>query len=216
MAWRGRVDAFSRDDLVFVGGSHADPDHMRALREAVVDVGLEPIVVIEFRDQPKDNPHSKSERLMGRCGQAIFDLSFSTGQILELPMAVAAGMPTFVGFIGPSVRADLHASDMTKGLLKRTGIEPEATVGADQLREAARAWLRRSRTTRPSLASLPPLRPSGTIASAPGSASPYVGAAPSNSRLVSDFPNPIPSGEGYVPESDPFAVDLEAPPESLD
>ena len=123
---------------------------------------------------------------------------------------------SFVGFIGPSVRADLHASDMTKGLLKRTGIEPEATVGADQLREAARAWLRRSRTTRPSLASLPPLRPSGTIASAPGSASPYVGAAPSNSRLVSDFPNPIPSGEGYVPESDPFAVDLEAPPESLD
>lgn len=214
--WRDEteLDTFSRDDLVFVGGSHANPDHMRALRQAVVDVGLEPVVVIEFRDRPGDNPHVKSERLMARCGRALFDLSFSTGQILELPMALAAELPAFVGFIGGSVRAELHASDMTKGLLARAGIEPEATVGTEQLREAARAWLRGTGIARPSLASRSLLAPAGAIELAPGSASPYVGAEPSNSRSFHEYSEPILSGERYVPDLDPFSVDFEPPSES--
>jgi hypothetical protein len=138
------LDGVGMDQLVFVGGAHAEPDRILALRDAVAEIGLRPVVVIEFEDFT-DNAYTKSRALMERCGRAVFDLTRSdAGQVLEIPMARGIPVPLFAGWVGNSTQADLFASAMTKGLLREMGVIPVAAVANEQLKEAARTWLRRT------------------------------------------------------------------------
>ncbi|MGD8487008.1 MAG: hypothetical protein PVH07_10255, partial [Chloroflexota bacterium] len=194
--WRdeGELAGIGTEALVFIAGTHALPHHIKSLSRAVQDAGLRPVVVMEYRSRLDDNDYSKSERFMRRCGRAVFDLSFLTGQMLELPMAVKLQVPFFAGYVAASVRAPLHGSGMVPGLLEEAGVEPEAVVDAAQLREAARAWLRSqgAQAGRSGLQYIPgPQLPEG------GTAVPYL-AYGSTTEFVPEPPTAVPSGEGYV------------------
>lgn len=220
------LDGVERSDLVFVAGTHANPDHMQALRDAATRKGLKPLIVREFRDQPGDNDYTKSERIMARCSLALFDLSSLQGQMMELPMAgLVHKIPFFAGFINGTVSGELHGTGMVKGFLEKVGVEPEAVVNTEQLGESARAWLTkqlRERATRlvGEVAPPGPLAPYD-VHTGPGTAAPYLpmpvdypypdaGASAGNFATGSNTPlvlseesNAIPSGEGYIPEA-PF------------
>ena len=95
---------------------------------------MEPVIVREFRDIAGDNDYTKSERIMGRCSMALFDLSFLQGQMMELPMAgLAYKIPFFAGFINGTVSGELHGTGMVRGFLASVGVEPEAVVNTVQL-----------------------------------------------------------------------------------
>ena len=142
--WRklDQLDGIPPEELVFVAGAYALPDRILALRRAVIDVGLTPVVVIEFEEFA--DPYAKSETLLSRCGAVLFDVSFAAaGYTYELPMTNDRGVPCWAGYVSWSTDEQPHAWDMTKGLFQRMGLEPVAAVDTDQLRVEAVAWLRR-------------------------------------------------------------------------
>jgi hypothetical protein len=203
----GGVDATS---LVFVAGTHAFPHHMTALRDAVADCGLTPVVVMEFKSRPDDDNYTKSERLMGRCGRAVFDLSYLQGQMLELTMAALDyRIPFFAGFIEGSVTGELHGTGMVRGLLKKAGVKPESVIDTAQLKEAARAWLRRQGA----FATPPHVRrdaiTTDMLGAIGGTASPYGESLGSNTPFVPEELPAVPSGEGYL-------LDVESPIANID
>lgn len=205
-AWRDEteLEGVEQDRLVFVAGTHAFPHHMKALRDAVTDIGLVPVVVMEFPDRDDDNDYTKSERLIRLCGRAVFDLSLLQGQILEVMLAVEQlHIPFFAGYVAGSVDAPLHGTGMVRGLLEKAGVIPEAVVDTTQLAEAARAWLKKPvppsslawKFGAPTTRLVSPAR--FQIVSVPGSAAPYTAIGP-NTPFLDDLPTAIPSGEGYI------------------
>lgn len=142
--WRklDQLGGIPPEELVFVAGAHALPDRILALRRAVIEVGLTPVVVIEFEEFA--DPYTKSETLLSRCGAVLFDVSFAAaGYTYELPMTNDRGVPRWAGYVSWSTDEPPYAWDMTKGLFQRMGLEPVAAVDTDQLRAEAVAWLRR-------------------------------------------------------------------------
>lgn len=193
------LDGVDATSLVFVAGTHAFPHHMTALRDAVADCGLTPVVVMEFKSRPDDDDYTKSERLMGRCGRAVFDLSYLQGQMLELPMAALVyRIPFFAGFIEGTVTGELHGTGMVRGLLDKASVKPESVIDTAQLKEAARAWLRRQGAL-----ATPPLARRDAITTdmlgaIGGTASPYGETIGSNTPFLPEDLPAVPSGEGYI------------------
>jgi len=170
--WRDESDIadFGPEQLVFVAGWHGLPHHMKALRDAVTAVGLEPVVVMEFRDLEGEDEASKSERLMRLCGRAVFDVSLDGGWSVELAWAEGR-MPFFAGYVVGSVSGARHGSGMIRGLFARSKVTPEAVVDTAQLAEAARAWLKKGNRARFDDRHL--LRPKPHMVGAGGSATSY-------------------------------------------
>jgi hypothetical protein len=160
------LDRFPRDRLIFVAGSHALPDRMLALRDAVLAERLVPVVVIEFEDFIA-NAYVKSDTLMERCGAVVFDVSFgAAGWDHELHIANRLGLPRFAGLVAWSTADAVHTDAMTKGFLDLIVVEPVATTTDEQLAAEARAWLRGQGSLRPALTpeteALTPIGAAGT------------------------------------------------------
>jgi hypothetical protein len=142
------LDHLDPSQLVFVGGGYASPEGIVALRLAVADVDLIPVVVAEFEDFDKAYP--KSETLMGRCSLGLIDVSRSeAGWREEIDIAERLGVPLFVGHIAWSSGEPPHLNDMAAGNLERLALKSVATVSAAQLRIEAAKWLRAHVALRP-------------------------------------------------------------------
>jgi len=155
--WRKltELDGVPASELVFVAGAHALPDRMLALRQAVTEAGLRPVVVIEF-DDFDSNPYVKSETLIRRCGAVVFDVSFSSaGYVYEMTMARSLGLPRWAGYVGWSAGDSPHSWEMTQGLEAVMTLNPVGTIDNDQLRLEATAWLREQSTLTPECRVLP-------------------------------------------------------------
>lgn len=161
------------------------PDRMLALRQAVSDASLRPVVVIEFEDFIR-NAYVKSETLMRRCAAVLFDVSFSSAAYTyELVMARTLGVPRWAGYVAWSAGDSPHSWDMTRGLEEVMALDPVGTTDNHQLRREATAWLRRQSTLRP----LRPVLPTRPIIAAisPGPFEPPVPAA--GTAYVGPFAN---------------------------
>jgi hypothetical protein len=142
------LDGLDPNQLVFVGGGYAAPEGIVALRQAVGEVHLTPVVVAEFEDF--DEPYRKSEALMKRCSLGLVDVSRpEAGWREEIPIAEHLGLPLFIGHIAWSSGDAPHLNDMTAGKLKSLALKSVGTVSSAQLRSEAAKWLRAQLALRP-------------------------------------------------------------------
>ncbi len=178
--WRNQesLDGVPAEQLVFVAGSHGFPDRMLALRRAVVEVGLDPVLVIEFEDF--GDAFTKSRTLLLRCGAALFDVSFpNSGWQMELVLAREHEVPFWAGHVAFTAFDLPHMWSMTSGLLGTLGVEPVAAPDDDALRREAVAWLRgrvprtASQGTAPTIGQAPFVDQRGWSPPAPGTAVVY-------------------------------------------
>jgi len=221
--WRtlDQLDGIPPSSLVFVAGAHALPDRMLALRQAVIECGLGPVVVAEFEDFTP-NGYLKSETLMRRCGAVVLDVSYSSaGYTYELAMAKTLNLPRWAGYVAWSAGDAPHAWDMTAGLMEVMALDPVATTDdAQMLREAA-AWLRGQTSLTPAIRRSdrgagpvpgePYLFGSQKMAAGTAFRGPFANGSNTDfARHLSNEPVAVPSGWGGVPEV-PFDPTIEVP-----
>jgi hypothetical protein len=142
--WRSEseLDQFSSDQLVFCGGSRALPMGFKALAAGAEAANLQPVVVMEFEDQPGELPYRKSLRLLDRCRLAAFDISDPQGQIEEMTVAERSGTPIFAAFISNDPLDKQHGSSMHVGLVDAAGTRARACRGYDEMEAEVRDWCR--------------------------------------------------------------------------
>lgn len=216
------LDRFRPEQLVFCAGAHSQPDRLKALAAGVREAGLEPVIVMEFKDDQADalDPgvdeaaldYVKSERLFGRCRLAVFDMTVQIGQMMEMTMAEQAGTPFFFGFISHDPLARPHGSRMPRGAAVLAGTKPRACRNNDELRAEVRDWC---------MAQMPELAAATGVnfvsmrgrATSPLQGSNLIGggsAMPSSiARPLDSFeqPAPIPSGSNVYIEPDDLVMD---------
>ncbi len=198
------LDGLNASQLVFVGGGYASPEGIVALRQAVSDVGLLPVVVAEFEEFDKAYP--KSEALMRRCSLGLIDVSRpEAGWREEIGIAERLGLSLFLGHIAWSSGDPPHLNDMTAGNLERHDLKSVGTVSAAQLRSEAAKWLRAHIPIRPASPGPTHVRPdlgpsamgTATRGFAIGSNTPFMGK-PQFPVGDLDAPAAVPSG-GWGP-----------------
>ena len=203
------LDGVPAERLVFVAGSHGLPDRMLALRRAVAEVGLDPVLVIEFEDF--DDPFTKSRTLLLRCGAALFDVSFpNSGWEMELVMAREHGLPFWAGHVAFTAFDRPHMWAMTSGLLEKVGIVPVGAPDDDALRREAAVWLRSRAIPATAVGESVPIggptfvRPSGWLPPVPGTAVAYPPFANgSNTDYVRFLDEPQATTSGWSVPRDP-------------
>lgn len=165
--WRplSALDGIQREALVFVGGAHANPAGIMALRRAVLAENLSPAVVLEFEDFT-DNAYEKSKTIMSRCSLVLLDVLFETGWNHELHIAAELRLPVFGGYLAWSGGDPPHANAMTKGFEAISGTKLVGATEPETMMREARRWLRQH------VAGMPSSAPVTELVSAAGTATP--------------------------------------------
>lgn len=80
------------DFRVFIGGKYGDSDAtIEKVREIVLRMGYTPVVARDV-ETPPDKTHEFAARLLHTCGYAIFDMSVTGGQYMEIERATDYGV----------------------------------------------------------------------------------------------------------------------------
>lgn len=218
-SWRDEasLDGYAAAQLVFCAGSHSLPHHLKAIADGVRAAGLEPLIVLEFvnaagyddasKVEQARLDYEKSERLLGRCGLVVIDMSDPHGQSVELQIAKAAKQPMFVGFSSLDPLDEMHGSSMYLGAAVAAGATRRPFRSTDELRDEVQGWC--AAQGRP-VGALPPRRPvaplhlqGSNLVIGRGSAVPSQMATPVDFEVH----EAVPSGSYIVPDPPPMVQD---------
>lgn len=215
-----RIDSIPADQLVFCAGSHSLPHHLTAMADGVRASGLEPVVVMEFKNpsgydaaassERARMDYEKSERLLSRCGLVVMDLSDPMGQTIELEKAKQANVPMFIGFVSNDPLGTMHGSSMYQGAAAVSGVKPRGFRNTDELRDEVRDWClaNASPAGSPSIvlirpSAIPPIGLQGSnIVVGSGSAVPSTMARPIDFEPF----EAVPSGEYAASDPEPMIL----------
>ena len=84
-------------DRVFIGGDYKHPSVLREIEKFVISLGFQPIIALDF-DIPPEEINRSCKMLLHVSKYAIFEVSSSSGQLVELDRTIDYDVDTLVVF----------------------------------------------------------------------------------------------------------------------
>ena len=72
------------EERVFIGGNYDFPSNLRVIKRHVENLGFRPILALDDFDVPDIDIHDCDLRLLHNCKYAIFDITHSAGELMEI------------------------------------------------------------------------------------------------------------------------------------
>lgn len=122
---------------VFIGGNYNFLVNLRGTKGLVKDFGFQPILAKDF-NVPENNTHDYDLRLLHNCKYAIFDVTSSAGELMELERCKDYGTQVIVVY---QAREKGDIPEQISNMVRSAGFRNKGYISEDDFKNIIREFL---------------------------------------------------------------------------